>query len=194
MNINKLTQRSAESIAAAQTLAAEQYSAQVEQEHLMLALLRQENGVVPQLFTRMGADVGKMEQELSDSISRMPRLSGGRPANQVYISSDLDAALAAAERQTDRMRDEYVSVEHLTLGMLEKPVFRLKTESLNLKILLKRVFSRYLRICAVPARVTSDTPEGTYDALKKYGTDLVGAGEKPKTGSCDRKRQRNPGA
>jgi len=172
VNINKLTQRSAESVAAAQTLAAEQHSPQVEQEHLMLALVRQENGVVSQLFTRMGADVGRMERELTDAIGHIPRLSGGRPAGQVYISADLDAALAAAERQAERMRDEYVSVEHLTLGMLESPSSTLK-RVLQSQNITQESFLAVLKDMRGSARVTSDTPEGTYDALKKYGTDLV---------------------
>ena len=173
MNAQKFTQKSLEAVEAAQTLAAERQNMQLDEEHLLLALLEQEAGLIPQLIKKMGLDEDRFHGAARALADGLPGVSGpGREAGKIYVSADLDKALAEAERLAAGMRDEYVSVEHLFLSLLENP-------NQNLKRLFreqgvdKNAFLKVLSQVRGAARVTTDSPESTYDALKKYGVDLV---------------------
>ena len=173
MNAQKLTQKSLEAIQAAQTLATEHAHMQIEQQHLLLALIGQSDGLIGQLLQKMGVDLPALRRDTEAELGSIPSVTGpGREPDKIYVSQEVDRALAAAEGLADRMKDEYVSVEHLMLALLDQP-----------NTALKRLFDRYqIRRDAFLAalmevrgntRVTSDSPEDTYDVLKKYGTDLV---------------------
>ena len=173
MNAQKFTQKSLEAVETAQTLAAERQNMQLDEEHLLLALLEQEAGLIPQLIKKMGLDEDRFHGAAKALADSLPGVSGpGREAGKIYVSADLDKALAEAERLAAGMRDEYVSVEHLFLSLLENP-------NQNLKRLFreqgvdKNAFLKALSQVRGAARVTTDSPESTYDALKKYGVDLV---------------------
>ena len=173
MNAEKLTQKSAEAIRTSQALAQEYGNPQIEQIHLLCALLADEAGLIPQLLAGMGVTLPSFLAAAKDLLDRQPKVSsGGREAGKVYISNDTDKALNRAEQVAGEMKDEFISVEHLFLGLLD-------TADRG----LGKIFSDYriTREGALQAlssvrgnqRVTSDNPEGPYDALKKYGSDLV---------------------
>ena len=173
MNLNKLTQKSLEAVQSAQTLAVENGNQQVQQCHLFLALLQQEDGLIGQLMDRMGVPGDSLASALSGAVGALPKISGSnREADKIYVSQGLDQALTEAEAQASRMKDDYVSVEHLVLGMLEKPEADVKKLMGTFEIDAGR-FLAALRDVRGNARVTSDNPEETYDVLKKYGQDLV---------------------
>ncbi len=170
MNINKLTQKSVAAVQEAQSIAAKKGSSQVDQQHLMAALMDQE--LIGQLITRMGKDREAFSAALEKEINRLPRMSGGREMDRVYITSELDRALNSAEQQAEHMKDEYISVEHLFLGMLEAPNAAMKELFRSFGI-NRDEFLKALNEVRGGARVTTDSPEGTYDALGKYAQDLV---------------------
>ena len=173
MNLNKLTQKSLEAVQSAQTLAVENGNQQVQQCHLFLALLQQEDGLIGQLMDRMGVPGDSLASALSGAVGALPKVSGSnREADKIYVSQGLDQALSEAEAQASRMKDDYVSVEHLMLGMLEKPEADVKKLMGTFEIDAAR-FLTALREVRGNARVTSDNPEETYDVLKKYGQELV---------------------
>ena len=173
MNLNKLTQKSIEAVQSAQTLAVENGNQQVQQCHLFLALLQQEDGLIGQLMDRMGVPGDSLASALSGAVGALPKVSGSnREADKIYVSQGLDQALTEAEAQASRMKDDYVSVEHLVLGMLEKPEADVKKLMGTFEIDAGR-FLAALRDVRGNARVTSDNPEETYDVLKKYGQELV---------------------
>ena len=173
MNTQKLTQKSLEAVQSAQTLATDNGNSQVEQSHLLLALLQQEDGLIGQLIAAMGVDAGSFGGAVSGAVGRLPKVQGsGRESGKIYISNDLDRALNAAERQAEQMRDDYISVEHLFLALLKQPDTELKKLFQTYHITEQR-FLETLKSVRGNARVTSDNPEGTYDVLKKYGQDLV---------------------
>ena len=173
MNLNKLTQKSLEAVQSAQTLAVENGNQQVQQCHLFLALLQQEDGLIGQLMDRMGVPGDSLASALSGAVGALPKVSGSnREADKIYVSQGLDQALSEAETQASRMKDDYVSVEHLVLGMLEKPEADVKKLMGTFEIDAGR-FLAALRDVRGNARVTSDNPEETYDVLKKYGQELV---------------------
>ena len=172
MNIQKFTQKSLEAIQSAQNLAIENQNAQVEQEHLLLALLEQENSLIKELIKKIG-DEEALEQEVRNKILNKPRMTGGaRPSDSIYVSQDVDAVLASSESIAKKMKDEYVSVEHIMLAIFDnanreiKEIFR----AFNIN---KNEFLKALSQVRGNTRVTTDNPEETYDALKKYGQDLV---------------------
>ena len=172
MNMQKFTQKSLEAIQDSQTIAIENQNAQVEQEHLLLALLQQDNSLIKELLKKIGTSEN-FENELENIISKMPKVVGGaRPSNGIYVSQDLDITLTNAEIIAKKMKDEYVSVEHIMLSMFDngnrkiKDLFR--TFNVN-----KNEFLKALTSVRGNTRVTTDNPEETYDALKKYGQDLV---------------------
>ena len=179
MNMNKLTQRSLEALQSAQSLAIGRSHQQVDEQHLALALLTQENSLLAQLFRRMGVDAG-IEAALNGELDKLPAVTGGgREADKVYITPQLDKALLAAEKQAGRMKDEYVSVEHLFLGLLEAPNEALRGLFRRFGV-TKDGFLKALNEVRGAARVTTDTPEDTYDALGKYAQDLVALAEQQK--------------
>ena len=177
MNINKLTQKSVTAVQEAQSIAIKKGSSQVDQQHLMSALLEQE--LISQLITRMGKDREAFSAALEKEINRLPRMSGGREMDRVYITSELDRALNSAEQQAEHMKDEYISVEHLFLGMLEAPNAAMK-ELFRSFAITRDEFLKALNEVRGGARVTTDSPEGTYDALGKYAQDLVELARKQK--------------
>ena len=175
MDINKLTQKSREAVQDAQALTIEYGNMQIEQAHLLYALLAQEDGLIPQLLTKMDVQSEAIKNEVQGVLSRLSKVTGpGREPDKVYISQDVDRALNEAEKKAARMTDEYVSVEHLMLGLLETADSNLKKIFQNHGI-EKNKFLEALKAVRGNTRVTSDTPEDTYDALSKYGTDLVAA-------------------
>ena len=119
MNLNKYTQKSLEAVQSARELAVQNGHQQLEQAHLLLALLRQEGGLVPQLLRRMGVTVESLEAAVQTELRKIPSVKASREADRFYISADADAAMTAAENQAAAMKDEFVSVEHLLLGLLE---------------------------------------------------------------------------
>ena len=173
MDINKLTQKSREAVQDAQALTIEYGNTQIEQAHLLFALLKQEDGLIPQLLTKMGQDPAALQEEARQAVSRLPKVSGpGREPDKVYISQDVDRALNAAQKEAERMTDEYISVEHLLLGLLETADSHLQAIFRRHDV-TKEKFLEALKTVRGNTRVTSDTPEDTYDALSKYGQDLV---------------------
>ena len=173
MNMNQFTQKTVEALQRAQSLAIEYQHMQVEQEHLMAALLEDPNGLISQLLTRMGMNADGLRKAVTDSLGRIPRVSGpGREADKVYISPEVEKALLEAESRAKQMKDEYLSVEHVWLGICAKPNNRVK-ELLRTFNYQEASFLKALSAVRGATRVTSDNPEETYDALKKYGSDLV---------------------
>ena len=173
MNQKNFTQKSQEAIQSAQALSLEYGNPQIEQAHLLYTLLDQDNGLIPQLVTSMGPDPASLKAAVKAEIQRLPKVSGsGREPDKVYVSRDVDRTLTQADKIADQMKDEFLSVEHLFLALIDT------TDST-----LKKLFQTYniTREAALSAlsqvrgnqRVTTDNPEGTYDALKKYGFDLV---------------------
>ncbi len=173
MDLNRFTQKSMEAIQAAQSLAVDNGNQQVCQAHLLLALLQQKDGLIGQLIDRMGVPVDSFTSALSGAVGALPKVSGtAREADKIYISQALDQALNAAEKQAAQMKDDFVSVEHVMLGLLQKPEDSLKRLFQTFEISESR-FLQALKAVRGNARVTSDNPEETYDVLKKYGQDLV---------------------
>ena len=180
MNLNQFTQKSVAAIQAAQSLAVEHGNQQIEQAHLLLALLQDDQGLVPQLLTAMGTAVSNFTENVQALVERLPKVSGGgREADKVYISQQVDQALQQAEQVRISMQDEYVSVEHLFLGLLDKADQTLKELFRTFSITQEKIM-RALASVRGNQRVTSDNPEETYNALKKYGTDLVEQARKNK--------------
>ena len=180
MNLNQFTQKSVAAIQAAQSLAVEHGNQQIEQAHLLLALLQDDQGLVPQLLTAMGTAVPNFTENVQALVERLPKVSGGgREADKVYISQQVDQALQQAEQVRISMQDEYVSVEHLFLGLLDKADQTLKELFRTFSITQEKIM-RALASVRGNQRVTSDNPEETYNALKKYGTDLVEQARKNK--------------
>ena len=173
MDINKLTQKSREAVQDAQALTIEYGNMQIEQTHLLYALLAQENGLISQMLTKMGVEPESVKQAAQGALAKLSKVTGpGREPDKVYISQDVDRALNEAQKQADRMSDEYVSVEHLMLGLMETADSSLKDIFRTFNITKER-FLEALKTVRGNTRVTSDTPEDTYDALSKYGQDLV---------------------
>ena len=172
MNFDQYTKRSLEAIQLMQNLAGEYGNQQLEQCHLLLALLRQEEGLTPQLLRNMGVTPESLEAAARSMVEKLPKVSGGAAADRMYLSADLDKTLRSAQEQSKAMKDDYVSVEHLFLALLDTANRELKnlfsTYRINREDCLKA-----LQAIRGNQRVTTDSPEGTYDALNKYGTDLV---------------------
>ncbi len=172
MNFGNYTQKSLEAVQSAQSIAREHANQQMEQVHLLAALLRQEGGLIPQLLQKMEKTPESLLAAANSQLQRLPKVTGSREADRFYISQQMDAAFQAAETISQSMKDEFISVEHLFLGLVE-----------TADSVLKQLFSTYgiqkegclqaLQSIRGNQRVTSDSPEGTYDALGKYGTDLV---------------------
>ncbi|MBQ8688463.1 MAG: ATP-dependent chaperone ClpB [Ruminococcus sp.] len=173
MNTQKLTEKSMEAIRSANQIAVEYKHTMIGQVHLLYALLGQDGGLIPQLFQKMEKEPEPVRQALRQNLSAQPSVTGsGRPADSVYIAQDVDQALNEAEKQADRMKDEYVSVEHLMLGLFEC-ANRDLSEVLRAFGITKDAFLKALMTVRGNQRVTGQNPEETYDVLAKYGQDLV---------------------
>ena len=178
MNLNQFTQKSVEAIQAAQQLAGERQNQQIRQEHLLLCLLEQKEGLIPQLMQKIGIDPAALRQKLTAAVERLPQVSGSG-AGQMYLSRELEQALNEAEKIAGEMHDEYTSVEHLMLGLFEKADDSLAALFREAG-LTKEKFMAALRQVRGNRSVTTDTPEDTYDVLKKYGRDLTAAARSQK--------------
>ena len=173
MDAQRFTQKSLEAIQEAQRIAIENSNMQIEQEHLAEALLSQQDGLIPQLVKKMGKDPEAVLSDVRQQVKKLPGVTGpGREAGKIYVSADVDAALTAAEREADRMKDDYVSVEHIMLALIGKPDSALSGVFSRFGI-TRDAFLAALSSVRGNTRVTSDSPEETYDALNKYGQDLV---------------------
>ena len=172
MNFQNYTQKSLEAVQSAQNLAQENGHQQLEQVHLLLALLRQEGGLIPQLLKKMDVTVESLDAAAEAELRKLPSVKASREADRFYISADVDAAFNAAEAQAKTMHDDYVSVEHLLLGLLDTAQGGVKKLFETYRITKENAL-KSLQAVRGNQRVTTDNPEGTYDALEKYGTDLV---------------------
>ena len=172
MNFNNYTQKSIEAVQSAQQLAVQNSHQQMEQVHLLLALLQQEGGLIPQLLRKMDVTVESLEAAAEAELRKIPGVRTSQAMDSFYVSADVQAAFNAAEQQAQTMEDEYVSVEHLFLGLLETARGGVKELFKTYQITKERVL-KALQEVRGNQRVTTDNPEGTYDALEKYGTDLV---------------------
>ncbi|MDP9989090.1 ATP-dependent Clp protease ATP-binding subunit ClpB [Arthrobacter oryzae] len=174
MNMESLTQKSQEALAEAQRIAQRNGHTETDGEHLLLALLEQEGGLVPRLLVGMQVDVDELKSAVEVELRRKPKVTGpGAAPGQVYVSRRLGALLDAAEREAKRLKDEYVSVEHLLVALAEEgrstPAGRVLAEH----GITREAFLSVLTQVRGNQRVTSATPEQTYEALEKYGRDLV---------------------
>ena len=173
MNVQKFTQKSLEAIGNAQNIAIEHTNMQIEPEHLLCSLIQSDDGLIAQLMTKMGVPIENIRQDTIFAVESLPKVTGsGREAGKIYISPDTDRIFALAEKKAEHMKDEYVSVEHILLAMLDKPSDALKKIFKNNSV-SKDNFLKTLQAVRGNARVTSDSPEATYDVLLKYGQDLV---------------------
>ena len=169
MNFNTYTQKSIEAVQSAQAIARTRRNPQIEQLHLLAALLNQEEGLAPQLLKKMGVVVESLRAAVDQELSRMPSVSGEQ---QLYLAPALDETFTAAENQAAAMHDDYVSVEHLLLGLLDTARGGVKSILDTYRISRENALQA-LQSIRGSQRVTTDNPEGTYEALGKYGTDLV---------------------
>ena len=171
MNLQKYTQKSIEALQGAQSLSTENGNGQIEQLHLLLALLKNPEELPTSVLHRAGADVAALLRSLNAALTALPKVSG-TGADKVYVSRDTERVLDAAEREAENMKDDFVSVEHLLLAMLAHPDKTLK-EAFSSSGVEKNAVMEALRAVRGNQRVTTDNPEGTYDVLLKYGQDLV---------------------
>ncbi|MCI0545851.1 MAG: AAA family ATPase, partial [Candidatus Rokubacteria bacterium] len=173
MDPNRLTEKAQDAIRQAQSLAQRHGHQQIDVEHLALALLSQEGGVAARVVEKAGGDPAALAQRLEQAIGRMPRVSGpGASPGQVYVSPRVDEVLRNAEAIAQRMKDEYVSVEHILLalaGLKDGPV----AEAFRSAGVQEAKLLEALAAVRGGQRVTSANPEGTYEALEKYGRDLT---------------------
>ena len=172
MNAQNFTQKSIEAINDAQSIATENQNPQIELEHILLALLEQENSLIKELMKKMGV-IETFQDDIARRVKNMPKVTGGaRPSNGIYVSQDVDFVLQSAQSIAKRMKDEYVSVEHIMLAIIDKATGELK-EIFKKYNITKTGFLKVLSSVRGNTRVTTDNPEETYDALKKYGQNLV---------------------
>ncbi len=172
MKFDSYTQKSLEAVQSAQSLAQRHSHQQLEQVHLLLALLQQDGGLIPQLLKKMDITVESLEAAANGELRKLPAVSVSREAGKLYISAGLDAAFQSAEVQSENMKDSFVSVEHLFLGLLETAEGAVKL-LFDIYRITKEGALKALQSIRGNQRVTTDSPEGTYEALEKYGTDLV---------------------
>ena len=172
MNFENYTQKSLEAVQSAQKIAQQNHHQQLEQLHLLLALLRQDGGLVPQLLKKMDVVPESLEAAASQALNRIPGVTGSVEMDRFYVSQDAADTLNDAENQANSMHDSYVSVEHLFLGLLDTAKGPVKDLFSTYRI-TKEAALQALQTIRGNQRVTTDSPEGTYEALSKYGTDLV---------------------
>ena len=172
MNVNQLTQKSIEAVQAAQTLASERKNTEVAQAHLLYTLLAQPDGLIGSILSATGVDLNRIRGEAEREVGALPSYSGGSGADQIYVAQDLNNALNEAEKRAKEMGDQYISVEHLFLGLLKKANESLKKLYARNNVNEKAVIDQ-LKVVRGNRTVNSDNPEGTYDVLTKYGQDLV---------------------
>ena len=169
MNISKFTQKSVEAVQNCEKLAYEYGNQQIDQEHLLVSLLKLDDSLILKLITKMGISGEQFADEAEAALKKLPKVSGG---GQVYLTQDLNKVLIDAEDEAKAMGDEYVSVEHLFLCLLKQPNKAMK-ELFRTYGIDRNKFLQALSTVRGNQRVTSDNPEATYDTLNKYGSDLV---------------------
>ena len=175
MNAQNFTQKTVDAIQRAQSLALANDNMQIEQVHLLSALLSQENGLIPQLLKKMGVDTQSLLSAVDREIKKIHGVSGpGREAGKIYVAQDVDAALTEAESVAEKMKDEYISVEHVFIGLIRKASNTVK-ELFRAYQITENAFLKVLNDVRGNTRVTSDNPEETYASLSKYATDLTKA-------------------
>jgi len=172
MNLQKFTQKSIEAMQNAQSLAIENGNQQIEQVHLFLALLKNREELVSSVVMRCDASLDVLTYALQSAIDRLPKVSGSASMDKIYVSRDVETALSAAEKEAEKMKDEFLSVEHILLGILSHPDAAVKEACRSADVDKNKVMEA-LRQIRGNQRVTTDNPEGTYDVLMKYGQDLV---------------------
>ena len=173
MDLQKFTQKSIEALKDAQALSAENGNQQIRQEHILSALVGKPDGLIAEMLKKMNVSSQALEKRLEDEINKLPKISGsGYDTNNIYISSETDAAFKEAEKIAQNMHDEYISVEHIFLGILEKPQDNIKAVLRDSGI-SSSSFLEALKDIRGNQRVTTDNPEETYNVLQKYGQDLV---------------------
>ncbi len=172
MNVNQLTQKSIEAVQAAQQLASERKNTEVAQAHLLFALLSQPDGLIGSILSATGVDLARIRTDAEREVNALPTYNTGSGSEQIYVSQDLNAALNEAEKRAKDMGDQYISVEHLFLGLLKKANDALKKLYARNNV-DEKAFSEQLKVVRGNRTVNSDNPEGTYDVLAKYGQDLV---------------------
>ena len=172
MNFQSYTQKSLEAVQSARNLAVQNHNQQLEQIHILLALLTQEEGLTRQLLQKMEITVESLEAAAFAELRKLPAVQTSRDADRFYISPDADAAFTAAETAAANMKDDYISVEHLLLGLLEAARGGVKTMLETYRITREGVLQA-LQSIRGNRKVTTDSPEGTYEALEKYAVDLV---------------------
>ena len=169
MNIQKFTQKSVEAVNDAEKIAVDYGNQEIEEEHLLLALLQQEEGLIPKLIEKMDIDLEYFKNDAVAMVEKRPKVSG---SSQVYVGKDLNACLIHSEDEAKAMSDEYVSVEHIFLSMIHYPNRAIEEKFKEFGITRER-FLEALSTVRGNVRVTSDNPEATYDTLEKYGYDMV---------------------
>ncbi len=180
MNNQQFTEKSREALSLAQQLTVTYQNQEVSQEHLACALLSDPQGLIPQLLTKMGKNPEEIRQRLETAVARLPKvMGGGREMDKIYINNDTEKALVAARERAEQMKDEYLSVEHLFLGLLDRPS-RTMAELWKSYAITEKTFLPALQSVRGNARVTGETPEETYDVLTKYGQDLTALAKKQK--------------
>ncbi|MTI67927.1 MAG: ATP-dependent chaperone ClpB [Firmicutes bacterium] len=173
MDLNKFTQKSLEALHECQNIGNEYGNPEIYNEHILLALIRQKEGLFPRILMKMDKDYEKLDKDLVDLINKKPKVSSSsREFNQLYISQNTNQALIKAKKEAENMKDEYVSVEHIIIGIIETSKGELK-KLLNKYGLKRKEFLNNLVKIRGNQRVTTDNPESSYDVLEKYGHDLV---------------------
>ena len=178
MNMNQFTQKSIEALRDMQSVALENGNQQIEQVHLLHALVSKDDGLIPNLITQSGVSIENIKALTDQAIASLPKVSGMQ-ADKLYLSRELDAAFTDAESQAKKMKDEFVSVEHLMLALFAKGDIKIKDIFRNAG-LTKDSFLTALKNIRGSRTITSDNPEETYDVLKKYGQDLVAKAKEQK--------------
>ena len=171
MNFQKYTQKSIAAVQSAQQLAATYGNQQLLPEHILLALLQQEDGLIPGCVERCGVSASTLKNSVQDLVEALPKVSGVT-ADRIYSTQELESAMNEAESIAQKMQDEYISVEHLMLGIIDKATGKLK-QTLQASGVTYQKFMEVLKDVRGNQKVTSDNPEETYDVLKKYGSDLT---------------------
>ena len=176
MNINKFTEKAQEAIVAGQKLAEDQNNSEVQPEHLLLALLEQEGGVVPQIVEKLGVPAFRLVQPLQAELDRLPRVYGA----QLHLSQRLAGVFQRAQEEADRLKDEYVSTEHLLIAIADEQEKGAAGRILRENGVTRERVYQVLTSIRGAQRVTDQNPEGKYQALEKYGRDLTEMARKGK--------------
>ena len=167
MDFNRFTEKLQEGVRSAQSLAAQRGQQQVDVEHLLAALLEQEGGLAQSVLAKTGVKLEELHRRLTEELDKLPRVAGGgREQEQIYVTPRLQSLLTQAEAEAKRLKDDYVSIEHVLLAATDEKVFK------ELGVTRDRLM-RTLQEVRGTQRVTTQNPEATYEALEKYGRDLT---------------------